>query len=219
MLARVRRPLGAVALAALAAAAPARARASGDAGFEIALGGFRLQVFYGAASEYADHADRAVRDPRVALFTLAATLQANAAAFSAIPHTLRFDLVARDGAADTTLGVVEDPEANATRPTTVVLETPLARDVAAEVLAALCGRYPGACRRPAGPTVELYRCEGPRCAGRIRFGSFRSDALNERFAIERPARWAAPIRVGREQMTRWFDPLDPLARGSAAPAP
>ncbi len=218
MLARGRRPMGAVALAALAAAAPAVVRASGDAGLEIAVGRFRLQAFYRVASEYSDGADRAAADPRVALFTIAATLQANAAAFAAIPHTLRFDLLVRDGSADTVLGVIEDPEANATRPTTVVLESPLERDVAGEIVAATCGRYPGACRRPAGVTVDLYRCAGPRCDGRIRFGAFPSADRSDRFALEAPAPGAARIRVDREQMARWFDPLDPRAPRSPSTA-
>ncbi len=218
MLARVPASLRLAALAVIAAAAPRTAIASGDAGFEITVGEFRVQVFYGVANEYPDGADRAVLDPRVALFTIASTLQANGEAFSAIPHTLRFDLLVRDGFAETILSVVEDPQESATKPTTVVLHSPLERDVAAEVLSVACGRYPGACRRPARATLDLYRCPDPRCAGRIRFGAFPSDSLKERFALAPSTPRAAPIRVGREQMTRWFEPLGDVAPGSPSTA-
>lgn len=205
---------------ALAAGLPLAARASSDAGLELSAGKFTLQVLYSVANEYPDHADLAVADPRAALFTTAALLQANADAFSAIDHTLRIDVSLRAGAPRTVVAVVEDPYEAPGRTTTRVREDPLERDLATQLVAVVCGRYPGACRRPARATLDLHRCHAgaEHCPGRIRFGTFPSDVLDGRFAILPSRPGARPERVAREDMTRWLTPLEALPPGAPSTA-
>ncbi len=71
--------------------------ASSSAGIEIELGKFKLNVYYSVVVNYDHEADRSIRDPRLALFTLAAALQANRDVFSAIDHTVYVELYRRAG--------------------------------------------------------------------------------------------------------------------------
>jgi hypothetical protein len=192
---------------AVAALAPRDAHASSAAGFEIEVGKFKLQMFYSVAIDYPDHADVAIRDPRLALFTVASALQQNGDAFAAIDHTVRVELNMAGESPAILLDVIEDPEADRAS-TSIVRQGPFTGDAASEVLAILCSRYQGACRRPATASLMLYRCRESDCHGRIRFGSFPSESLNQGFALLPPKRGGVPIRVVREQMTRYFGVLD-----------
>lgn len=193
-------------LAGAATLAPEAAWASSDVGMRLEIGSFQVQVYSSDAVEYVDGADRAVRDPRRTLFALASLLQANATSFASIHRTFQAALERREGSGLTFLVVIEDPEGKSE----VLLDRPLRRDVSTEIAAALCKRYRGACKRPPADRLRLYRCGAGTCPGRIRFGAFPSDSLNERFGLIRPRNEGGEdvVRVTRAELTRYFEALD-----------
>ncbi len=182
------------------------ARASSNAGIELELGSFRLRVYYSDAVEYHNNADAEIRDPRSALFTLASVLQANAESFKSIHHTVEADLYTREGSLDAFLSITEDPQTRSA----LLGDGPAGGGIAATIVKALCNRYSGACRRLAPTTVRLYRCRRGRCPGRIRFGAFPSDSVDQRFGLLPPTRahGARSFRVTSDQLGRYFRVLD-----------
>jgi hypothetical protein len=194
----------------LALLLPTVARASSAAGFEVAIGKFKLQVLYSVAVAYDGGVDESIRDPRRALFTVATLVQANAEAFAAIAHGMLIEIDQREGRSESFISAVEDPwvKPDGSEITVIVRDDALHEDVGTEVVATLCGRYPAACRRSARATLELFRC-AKDCPGRIAWGVFPPSpaSTNQRFGLLARPR-AAPLRVTRSQMARYFEVLD-----------
>lgn len=183
---------------------PTAADASSAAGIEIQFGKFRLSVYYSVAVDYEGDTDRAIRDPRAALFDLAALLQANSAAFSVIDHEVHVSLDRQTEGSPNLLDIIEDPNRRAGH---VLRDGQVGEDIGKEIVAALCRRYAHACRRPAAESIDLFPCRERRCPGRIRFGSFPSDELNERFGLLPPRQKTTPIRVTRGEILTYFEEL------------
>lgn len=186
--------------------APGTARASSDAGIELQVGSFQVQVYYSDSVDYPDRADEAIRDPRLALFALASLLQANVSSFGSIRHTFKAALERRKGSESTFLVVVEDPEGKSE----VLLDTPLRRNASEEIARALCKRYRGACKRPPVARLRLYPCRRSTCPGRIRFGAFPSDSVNARFGLLRAGADGGEdvVRVARAELAQYFERLE-----------
>jgi len=183
----------------------ADANASSNAGIEIELGKFKLSVYYSVALDYYDEADKAIRDPRVALFTLASVAQANSGALAAINHTIYVDLYTRDGVSGSFLKITEDPQTRSI----VLRDMLVGQDITKEILKTICDRYADTCKRPASNTLYLYRCQKDRCPGQIRFGSFPSESINKSFGLLRPKReGVAPISVTRNNIGQYFEELE-----------
>ncbi|HET9553750.1 MAG TPA: hypothetical protein VFP50_12345 [Anaeromyxobacteraceae bacterium] len=189
--------------------APAGAWASSAAGLMIEVGKFRLEVRYSVALDYADGADRPIKDPRQALFALASLIQANQQDFAQIAHTITFEL-GKGADAETMLLAEEDLYVALPARTYVRLQDrPVSPDVVKEIVAILCGRYAGACRVPPAKHVDLFPCGNGSCPGQIRFGSFPSTSVNERFGLLPPARNGVhALRVTADDIGRHFAKLD-----------
>lgn len=196
-----------IAVAMAMAGAPCLARASSWAGVRIEIGKLTLEIFYSVALDY-DAQSRAIRDPSAVLFSLAALIQANPEAFAAIDHSFMAELSMREGSSEVTLDVDEDIYEAPGKEFRHVSETTAGPDLAAQVVAAVCARYPSACGKPPLPRVTLHECRKALCAGQISFGSFPSTSLNRRFALLPPKVGAKGIVVTRDRMQRYFEPLD-----------
>jgi sarcosine oxidase delta subunit len=57
----------------------------------------------------------------------------------------------------------------------------------------LCTAYPDACKQPARGTLDLYRCRKESCPGRIRFGSFPSESVNDVSGVYRSLFGPCPL--------------------------
>lgn len=178
---------------------------SSNAGIETEIGNFNLNVYYSDALDYPGKAEKTIRDPRNALFTLASVLQPNAKYFSRIHHTVQAELYMLVGAEEVRLRLTEDPQAQAT----VIRDGPLlANNPENEILKAICSRYRGVCRHKASRQIILYPCKRNHCVSRIRFGAFPSDAVNENFGIVEPAHPRVKgIIVTRNTMNRYFEEI------------
>lgn len=183
----------------------ADASASSDAGIGIELGKLKLNVYYSVALDYYDEADRAIRDPRVTLFTLASIIQANSEAFAAIDHTIYVDLYTREGASVNFLKIIEDPQTRSF----VLRDGPVGWDITKEILTTICSRYAEACKRPVSDTLYLYRCQKEHCQGQIRFGLFPSETINKSFGLLPPKqKGMARITVTRNEIRQYFEELE-----------
>lgn len=184
----------------------ATANASSNAGIEIELGKYRLNVYYSVALDYRQKSDNMLRDPRSALFTLASVVQANSETFALIGHTVQAELYTRAGAPEDFLVIIEDPQGESV----VLRDGPVGPDITKEILAAICNRYTDACKRPASKKVDLYQCNESSCPGQIRFGSFPSDSVNKGFGLIRPANDGVNrVSVTRDKIGRYFEMLEP----------
>lgn len=189
------------------AVAPRLAGASSSAGIRIEIGKHTLEFFYSVAIDYPEQS-RAIRDPSVALFSLAALIQANPEAFASVDHSFYAELMMGIAPPLITLFVIEDPWETPEKEPQPIGELPIAPDVTAQVVSALCGRYPTACRNPPLPQVTLYACPKSPCPGQISFGSFPSSSLNKNWALLPPKAGAKGIVVTREGMRKHFGLLD-----------
>jgi hypothetical protein len=189
------------------AVAPRLARASSWAGIRIEIGKHTLEVFYSVGIDYPEQS-RAIRDPSDALFSIAGLIQANAAAFASVDHAFYAELMMGVEPPLITLLVIEDPWETPGKEPQLIGELPVAPDVTAQVVSALCGRYPTACAKPPLPQVTLYACPKSPCPGQISFGSFPSSSLNKGWSLLPPKAGAKGIVVTREGMRRFFEPLD-----------
>ncbi len=180
--------------------------ASSDAGIRINVGKFRLNVYYSDAMDYAHDADKEIRDPRAALFDLAALVQANAGSLASVAHTVQAELYTRAGSPQNYLLMIEDPETKSV----VLRDGPIVGGITGEVMKVVCERYADACKRPASGKVELYPCAGTNCPGQIQFGAFPSASVNNRFGLTPPA-GASPqhTSVTRNTIGQYFETLDP----------
>lgn len=193
------------AIAVLLATYATDVNASSNAGIEIEIGKFKLNVYYSVALEYYNDADKAIRDPQIALFTLVSVVQANSTAFAAIDHTLYVELYTREGVSGNFLKITEDPQTRS-----VVLQDGLVgQDITKEILTIICSRYADACKRPTSDRLYLYRCQKDRCPGQIRFGSFPSESINKSFGLLRPKReGVTPLSVTRNKIRQYFEELE-----------
>jgi hypothetical protein len=179
---------------------------SSNAGIEAKIGNFNLTVYYSDALEYPGQAERAIRDPRKILFTLASVLQPNGKYFSLIHHTVQVELYMLVGDEDVRLRITEDSQTKAT----IIRDGPLSADeVENEIVTAVCSRYDGVCRKKASRHIILYRCKEINCISRIRFGAFPSEAVNENFGIVKSIRSTEKgIIVTRNLMNQYFEEID-----------
>jgi hypothetical protein len=204
--------VGLAAAALVAASAPGTASASSLAGLQISVGKFTLHVYYSVALAYPDHSDRAIRDPRAVLFAVSALVQANAERFAGIDHDLAIELGMRTDSPTVLLTIEEDifekPEAPS-RKYAKLSEVPVQADVTDQIVAAICGRYPSACVKPAADKVSLFVCPAAPCDGQVAFGSFPSTSLNRKFSLLQPkGRKAKAFVVTPKQMAQYYEPLD-----------
>lgn len=184
----------------------ATANASSNAGIEIEIGKYRLNVYYSVALDYRCESDKILRDPRSALFTLASVVQANSETFALIGHTVQAELYTRAGAPEDFLVIIEDPQGESV----VLRDGPVGPDITKEILAVICNRYTDACKRPASKKVDLYQCNDSSCPGQIRFGSFPSDSVNKSFGLIRPPHDRVNrVGVTRDKIGRHFEMLEP----------
>lgn len=180
--------------------------ASSNAGIEIDIGKYRLNVYYSVALDYRCESDKILRDPRSALFTLASVVQANSETFALIGHTVQAELYTRAGAPEDFLVIIEDPQGESV----VLRDGPVGPDITKEILAVICNKYTDACKRPASKKVDLYQCNKANCPGQIRFGSFPSDSVNKSFGLIRPTHDSGNrVSVTRDKIGRYFEILEP----------
>lgn len=200
------RLLRGLATAAVLLALPAPARASSDSGFELTVGRFTLRVTYVDVLDYEDHAERAIQDPRRLLYTAAALIQANRAAFADVDAVVWAELGQVRGDASTRLWIHFDDARTGAHVTW--REGPAPKDVERELVRVLCGHVPGACAVEPRAFVELFPCAaGAPCAARIDFGALPSPVTKAPRALVAPAPGVRGERVSRAQMTRYFDVL------------
>lgn len=196
-------------MVAVAAFWPSLALAQHWTGFRVTVGKFSVLVGY----DLPDATEAAVRDPRRALFSVAALVQANADAFAEIPH----DLVINVGIQDEKeprgfVSVEEDLYEREDHPGShqSVGSWVQRTDLETQIVEIICGRYPQACTRPPVKTLELFRCTGGRkCPGQIELGAIPTGSTDKPFGLLRPTGAKVKrLKVRREDMTRFFRTLE-----------
>lgn len=172
--------------------------ASSDAGIDIRYGSFSISVLYSVAADY-DGTDEYIRNPRYLLYGLISFIHSNADLVEAANKSIRINLYEGDYAEISGTAVSK------------VKKIPVYKgqgDFAALILSEVCSVLGGECELVFSEKYPIYECEDGYDFSRIRFGSFPSDSLNEKYSLSTCGKYEKQkIYVNKKTILKYFDIL------------